>query len=133
MEVKFMKNRISVVLVAALLVIISCSKEKDRTELTVGNAIQIATKFVEKKDFDTKTTDVEVMKVKKGLERGPMRMVLLLPKFPKEKSQIIFNSEFWVVYFYPKGTLEKRGILGGDFIVLVDLYSGDIIESFAGL
>ena len=127
-----MKNRISIVLVVALLVIISCSREKDRTELTVKNAIQIATKFAGKNNFHTKTTDVEVMKVKKGIERGPMRMVLLLPKFPRDKSQIIFNSEFWVVYFYPKGTLENRGILGGDFIILVDLYSGDIIESFEG-
>jgi hypothetical protein len=128
-----MSDRIFIVLVAALLFVISCSKEKGQAEVTVENAIEIAAKYAAKKNFDAKTADVEVIKVKKGIEKGPMRMVFLLPKFPKDRAQIIFNSEFWVIYFYPRGTLEKANTLGGDFIVLVDLYSGNVIESVAGL
>jgi hypothetical protein len=110
----------------------SCGKGKVISELTVDQAIAVATKEAAKKNYDTTKADIEVLKVKKGLERGPIRMVALVPHFPKDMATAIITKEYWVIYFYPKGQMEKANILGGDFLTLVDLHSGEVIEAYAG-
>jgi len=128
-----MGYRILIVLILCLSVILSCSKEPSKTEITITNAIRIATNFADKKKFNTQNADVEIVKVKKGLERGSITLTWLVTQFPRATALQVINNEFWVVYFYPKGQLESANTLGGDFCVLVDLYSGDVIESLVGL
>ena len=127
-----MKNKYIVIISIFLAVYLLASivPAKDKVEITSKNAIDIAIKSAEKKKYDTKIRSVEVLKVKKHEERGPIRLSWLIRYFPIEERDIIFKNEFWIVYFYPKGTLESPRILGGEYCVLVELYSGEVLSSF---
>lgn len=100
--------------------------------MTADQAIKLATDEAKKRNYDTRQSDIEVLKVKKGMERGPIRVVTLVRLFPKDLAPVLMKNEFWVVLFYPKGELEKPGTSGGDFIALIDLRTGKIIKSLAG-
>ena len=117
-----------------LFLVVSCSGGKYNSEVSIDKAIQIATNAAQKKQYNVQKADIEILKVKKKLERGPIRLVLLinLLPFPKEKLNLLFEKEFWIVYFYPKGNLERPHILGGDYLVIVDLYSGEVLAEFEG-
>ena len=121
--------------VLLLLVAFGCEKKNNSGELSVEEAIKFAVKDAAQKKYDTSNTEIEILKVKKGMERGPIRMVTLFRTFGPDMATAVATKEYWVVYFYPKGTMEKDGpkILGGDFTALVDLHSGDIIASRAGM
>ena len=103
--------------------------EPTSIEITNDKAIEIAANAANSQGYNAKNSDVEVLKVKKGIERGPFRIVAISRFFPIET---VLNNEFWVVYFYPKGQLEKPTILGGDFTALIDLHTGEVLDSFAG-
>ena len=60
-------------------------------------------------------------------------MVTLIRLFPREMAAVVINKEYWVIFFYPKGQMEKADTLGGDFTTLVDLHSGEVIASSAGM
>jgi len=105
----------------------SCAEEKCNSEVSIDKAIQIATKAAQKKRYNVQTADIEILKVKKKLERGPIRVFCVIRQFQKEKQNLLFKKDFWIVYFYPKGNLERPHILGGDYCVIVDLYSGDVL------
>jgi len=121
------KQKFFAFLLIVLLIIFSGCKDGDKSEVTVEDAIRIALKVAEKKKYNTEPTDIEVMKVKKSIERGPIRLVWLLRYFQKEEEKTILENEFWIVYFYPKGLLEDPRYLGGEFCVLVELYSGKVL------
>lgn len=126
-----MKNRIvimSALILLTLLVVVSCSREKDKSEITVEKAIHVATNIAASKNYDTQNTAIEVIKYKKEIEKGPIRTMWLFQTFPKDEAPKLMNNEFWLVYFYPK----KTTVIGGDFCVLVDLYTGKVISSIAG-
>lgn len=103
----------------------------EANEIVCDSAIKIANDFAKRNNYDVSNSDIEIIKLKKGLERGPIRLVGLMRSFPIEMD-LLFKKEFWVVFFYPKGQLEKPDTLGGDFCVLVDLYSGEVLDFFAG-
>ncbi len=124
-----MIRKITVLFALASLLLVACSN-KQRTEITADEAIRIAAAHARTKNFETDSTDIEVLKVKKGIERGPIRLLSVVRYFPKD---MILNNEYWIVLFYPKGMLEKSDHLGGDFTALVDLHSGKILGSFAGM
>lgn len=131
-----MKHRLLFLLIVLfLLVAQGCAKKNEGGELSVDEAIKFAVKEASRKKYDTSNTDIEILKVKKGMERGPIRMVTLFREFGPDMATAVATREYWVIYFYPKGSLEKDGpkILGGDFTALVDLRSGDIIASRAGM
>ena len=124
------KQLIIINLLFSLSVMCAGCKGGGNLEVSPEDAIQIATKVAEQKKYDLKKADVEVLKVKKGIERGPFRLAILLLYFQKEEKQQILENEFWIVYFYPKGQLENPRFLGGSFCVLIELYSGEVMESF---
>lgn len=101
-------------------------------EISIDKAIAIASDVAAKSTFDVKKTDVEILRVKNGIEKGPLRIVLLSRLSP-EIFKIAIKNEFFVVYFYPKDQLKKGNILGGDFTVFVDLYSGEVLYFSEGL
>lgn len=105
-------------------------ESSEKTEITVDDAVNIAKKLAITFNYDTSKTDIEVLKVKKGKERGPIRLVWLMRYLSKEELPTLIDNEFLIVYFYPKGLLDGRLSLGGGFCVLVELYSGDILFSF---
>jgi hypothetical protein len=110
----------------------ACSKNNEQTDLTADQAIKIARNEANRKNYDTKNCDIEILRVKKGVEKGPIRLITLFQSFPRDLAPVIAKGEFWVIYFYPKGELEKAHTLGGDFITLLDLHSGKVIEAIAG-
>lgn len=126
-----MRKQITIIcLMLVSLCVTSACEGKDKVEVPVENAIKIAAAIAKKKKYDTESADIEVMKVKKGIERGPIRLVWLMQYFPKEERKILFENEFWIVYFYPKGDLEKSTVLDGEFCALVELYSGKVLTAF---
>lgn len=126
-------NRIfMIMLIGILLNAAACNQKQGKSEITAESAIEIASKAAKSKGYNSNNTDIEILKVKNKLERGPLRLVCLVQHFPKELTQYILNNEYWVVYFYPKGQLERANMLGGDFLTMIDLYSGKVIESYAG-
>ena len=127
-----MKTRILISLVVVILVTVSCSKRDDRSEISVDKAIQIAVENAQKNKFDTKESDMEVLKVKRGIERGPLRILSIARYFPEEKLKILLENEYWIIFFYPKGNLDNPRYLGGEFTVLVELYSGKVLASYPG-
>jgi hypothetical protein len=124
---------LTIIFIIIFLLIIACSNKTSSNDITVDEAIKIATSFAKSNKYNTNDADVEVLKVKNGKEKGPVRLVWMVSQFPKEKMPEIIHGEFWIVFFYPKGLLENRGVLGGDFSVLVDLHSGKIVASRAGM
>ena len=102
----------------------------DRIEISPSEAINIAIDVAKKQNFNVNNRDIEVLKVKGKIERGPIRLVWLIRYFPREERNILFNNEYWIVYFYPKGGLEQPHILGGEFCALVELHSGDVLAAF---
>ena len=60
-------------------------------------------------------------------------MATLVRHFPKEMARTVISKEYWVVYFYPMGQMEKADTLGGDFTTLIDLHSGEVIFSLPGM
>ena len=127
-----MKTCILVCLVVVILVAVSCSKRDDKSEIGVDKAIEIAAKEAEKNKFDPKTSDIEVLKVKKGIERGPLRIMSIARYFPKERLKIILDNEYWIIFFYPKGNLDNPRYLDGEYTVLVELHSGNVLASYPG-
>lgn len=120
------------VLFLALVLTVPIVKANGNSEITADQAIRVAKKDAAKKKYDTSKADIEILKVKKGLEKGPIRMVTLVRLFPKDMAAAVTSKEYWVVYFYPKGQMEKADTLGGDFTTLVELHSGEVIYSLAG-
>src|ERR1700690_3637091 len=103
-------NKFKPLLFALILTVLcswSCATKSEQSELTVDQAIRIAAKEAARKNYDSTKADIEVLKVKKGIERGPIRMVALIRIFPPEMSKAVISKEYWVIYFYPKGSLEK--------------------------
>lgn len=106
---------------------------KDRTEITPSRAVEIALDIAKEKRVVIKGKNIEIVRVKRGLERGPVRLSWLLRYFPYSHRKNVLENEFWIVYFYPKGQLNEprtAGILDGEFCVLIELYSGVILDSF---
>jgi hypothetical protein len=99
-------------------------------EVNPSKAIEIAYKVASDNNFSTKQTDIEIIKVKKGLERGPIRFSWLMNNFQKEEIQVLLSREFWIVFFFPQKLLDGNHVLGGGFCVLLDLYSGELLYSF---
>ncbi len=133
MLAKIMKTKFLTLFIIILLLLIACSIKSISNEITVDEAISIATSFAKSNKYNTSDADIEVLKVKNGRERGPVRLVWMVRQFPKEKMPEIMHGEFWIIYFYPKGVLENREVLGGDFSVLVDLHTGKVVASRAGM
>ena len=123
-----MAKSILIVLLLALSVFMAHAGENELPEITVEHAIQIASNAAKNSDFNTTNTRIEILKFKEGREKGPLRMVWLFRSYPKEISDKLINSDFWVIYFYPK----EKFILGGDYTTFIDLYSGELLESFTG-
>lgn len=117
------------IIVLSLLVALGCAKKNQGGELSVDEAIKFAAEEASRKKYDTSQKDIEILKVKKGMERGPIRLATLLQTFGPDMATVVATREYWVIYFYPRGT----GILGGDFTALVDLHSGEIITSKLGM
>lgn len=129
-----MRKTLLIILALVFSTCVSYAEGTPLNEVTTDQAIQIAVAAAEAKDFDTKETVVEVLKVKKGPERGPMRMVWLVRTFPKSMSDKVLHKDFWVIYLYPKGTMEGSAhTLGGDFTAFIDLYNGSIIDTWLGM
>lgn len=118
------KATISFTLVFVILCLTKVTLANDRPETTYQYAIDVANREAKKLNYDPEKKDIEVLKVKKGIERGPVRLSWLLRYFPYEERKVIWENEFWIVYFYPKGNIDEPAVLGGEFCVLVDLYSG---------
>ena len=119
-----------ILLVSVFLMSSNCISGENK-EIAYDKAIQIAKDSAKSNNYDVSSSDIEIIKFKRGLEKGPIRLVWLMRSFPIERN-LLFKKEFWVVYFYPEGQLEKPDTLGGDFCVLVDLYSGEVLDFFAG-
>lgn len=49
--------------------------------------------------------------------------------FPRDQVPEFAKKELWFVYIYPK----KHSFLGGDYSVLVDLHTGDVIAANEGM
>jgi len=126
-------SSIFLALVLSVAILVSYSIAEEIADISVEQAIKVATKEAARNKFDTSKTDIEVLKVKKGLEKGPIRMVTLVRHFPKDMATAVISREYWVVYFYPKGQMEKADTLGGDFITLIDLHSGEVISTLPGM
>lgn len=110
--------------------IASTSKGVDKPEISMDDAIRIANDLANTVNYNTTTADIEVLKVKNGKERGPIRLVWLMRYLSKDELPILLTNDFFIIYFYPKGLLEGRKILGGGFCALVELYSGNVLFSF---
>ena len=125
-------NKIKIVFFVILLTsfwVVSCSSAGS-SEISADYAIHITRELAKNNNYDTSNVDIEILKVKNGPERGPIRLVWLINYIPKDEFQALTGSEFWVVYFYPKGALERPGRLGGGFCALIELYSGKVLFSF---
>jgi hypothetical protein len=103
---------------------------KKKEAIDSAEAIRIASTFAANDNFSIEQKDIEVLKIKKGFERGPIRFVWLMKYFSREDIEILLQKEFWIIFFYPKGLLDGNRILGGGFCALVDLYSGEVLFSF---
>lgn len=127
-----MKTIISIfVSFSILFMLFACKFNKN--ELQADDAILIAIQTAKASNFNISKSDIEAIRVKDGYEKGPMRLVSIIRYFPKEKHKSLLSNEYWIVYFYPKGTLEKPGLLGGgEFYVLIELHTGKVLESFKG-
>ena len=127
-----MKN-IAIFLIISLLYCSGCIffKNEATYEVSVARALKTAKYIAKKGNYNTTTADIEILKVKKGKEKGPIRLSWLIRFLPREDSAVLLHKEFWIVYFYPKGLLQGNGVLGGGFGVFIELYSGDVILSFA--
>lgn len=119
---------------AMLLIVVAgftACKYKQNNELSIDDAVSIAKRVVTSKNIDVGKFDVEALKVKSKYEKGPIRLTFVARFFPKEKYKWLLDNEYWIVYFYSKGGLDKPDRLGGEeFYVLVDLHTGKVIGSF---
>jgi hypothetical protein len=127
LNLKITRNFILFILPLFILLNTSCYSKED-AELDQENVITIATNFVKQHGYSISDTEVELLRVKDGLEKGPLRVVWLRRSFGLTPDTSLFEREFWVVYFYPKGQLKKPDMLDGDFCVFIDLYTGEIID-----
>lgn len=108
----------------------SCNRYKQTGEVSVDDAVSIATTVAKSKNLDVGKLDVEALKVKNNYEKGPMRLAIVVRFFPKDKYKWLLDNEYWIVYFYSKGALDKPEHFGGkEFYVLVDLHTGKVINS----
>ena len=105
-----------------------CS-EKSAIEVPAKEAIRIASKIAKEKKFAVDLSDIEILKVKNGNEKGPIRLVWLMRYYAREEWNMFFKKDFWIIYFYPKGELEKPRTVHGEFCVLVELYSGQVLSA----
>jgi hypothetical protein len=126
-----MKNKILFIIIA-LFLLVSCAEEKHNSEISVDKAIQIAKSEAHKRKYTTLMTGIEVLIVKKKYANGPIRMSWLIHHCTEEKLNILLKKEFWIIYFYPKEQMERPHLLGGDFFVAVDLYSGKVLAVHEG-
>jgi hypothetical protein len=110
----------------------ACNKYKQSNELSLEDAVSIAKRTAKSDQFDISKCDIEAVKVKDKYEKGPIRLSAIVKYFPKEKYRLLLDNQYWIVYFYPKGALEKPEYLGGEFHVLVDLHTGKVLASFKG-
>lgn len=126
-----MKMRIQILAILLLLATnVACSGRAEKTEIPVEKAIQVAKNYAASQKYSWKEeTAVEVIKIKNGVEQGPLRITLLMNSFPRDKVPEFVKKELWFVYIYPK----KGSVLGGDYCVLVDLYTGGVIAANAGM
>lgn len=106
------------------------SANANEYEIAAKDAIAIAKAEATKKGYESSAKDIEVIAVRKGIEKGPIRLSWLIRYFPANERDFILRNEFWIVYFYPKGQLEDPHILGGEFCALVDLHSSEVLAAF---
>jgi len=111
---------------------ITVTNEDIKKEVSQERAIQIALDAAKKESFDVNGKDVEVLRFKSGLERGPMRIVWLRRTIPTTIAEKIEDKEFWVVYLYPYGAMIVPSPLGGDFTAFIDLYDGSVLSTWTG-
>lgn len=117
-------------IVFVLSVNVACSPQAQKAEIPVEKAIQIAKNYAaSQKHNSQEETAVEVLKIKNGVEQGPLRTSLLMQSFPRDQVPKFAKRELWFVYIYPK----KNSIIGGDYCVLVDLHNGEVIAAKAGM
>lgn len=127
-----MNKQFFIVVFCFLVYLTSSGCAKGTDEISANNAISLAKKVASESKFDISNTDIEVLKVKKGLERGPFRFAMIMRVAPKETWQGLLDKDFWIVFFYPKGQLENADTLGGDFITIIDLHSGKTLAYIPG-
>jgi hypothetical protein len=109
-----------------------CLAGGDKIEVKIDQAISIAIELAKKDNYNTEIADVEVLRFKGDLEKGPIRAVLISDYFFGMELEGLLQKDFWLIYLYPRGQLESPRFLGGDFYAFIDLYSGEVLASFAG-
>lgn len=112
-----------------LLINLNACTGKPKTEVKIDEAIRIATVSAEKSNYKVNSMFIEHLKFKDKFEKGPIRLNWLVRTFSPDVAANFAKNDFWVVYFYPK----DRNLLGGDYYVLVDLYSGNVIATKQGM
>lgn len=125
-----MKYRLMVVAFLSLLFVPSlCLGD----EITAKQAIEIAKSHaLSVYNYNAENVDVEVLRVKKGVERGPIRILWLMHTMLHEDPKVYWDRDFWVVYLYTKNLLNNPTVLGGSFVALVDLYTGEVFAASEG-
>ena len=117
--------------------IINCTFAISEEVISQEEAVRISKMDAIANKFNLDNTELEVLKVKSGIEKGPMRLSLIIRRLSsKDDAKMILHREFWIIYFYPKGALdrlENTGVLGSGFCSLVDLHTGKIIFSFTDM
>lgn len=122
---------ISLITILSVLSLTSCA-HNNKLEVSKIEAIKIAKENASNYKLDSNNFDIEILKFKKGNNKGPMRIVWLFRNHPKSIAKELVDKEFWVIYLYPKGQLKNPTILGGDFKAFIDLYTGEVLYSFPG-
>jgi hypothetical protein len=123
-----MKIRKLIMLILGFVLLVSCTAKNNTSEIAIEKAVQIAANIANDKKYNTQDTAIEAIKYKKEIEKGPIRLDWLLHTFSRDEVPELIKNDFWLIYFYPK----KTSVLGGDFIVLVDLNTGKVIATKTG-
>lgn len=80
---------------ALTLLLSSCNAGVSTVEVTVEKAIKTASKEARRNGYDIDNADIEVLKVKKPLESGPIRFAYLIrSSMSREKWLEMFDREF---------------------------------------
>lgn len=79
--------RIQILAIFLLLAVnVACSRQAEKTEIPVEKAIQVAKNYAASQKYNWKEeTAVEVIKIKNGVEQGPLRITLLMHSFPRDQ------------------------------------------------
>ncbi len=120
---------ISCFIIFVLTNLINAKKGASVSEVSESDAIDVAITEARLINYNLDGSDIEIIKVKQGIERGVFRLSWLVRFFPRKYFNLILENDYWVIYFYPKGLVDDPRSLGNEFCVLVDLYSGNVIAS----